>query len=86
MNKGRKIFRPLFSNMLIYNILSTLLSDKVSHHRFLLYRIRDTCCATCFDTLEEPSHVAAELTHNLHAFLVLEDLLRGVAVYHVPVL
>lgn len=63
-----------------------LLSDEVGHDRFLLDWVRDAGCAACFDAFEQPCHVAAKLSHNLHSLLVLEDLLRSVAVYHVPVL
>ena len=61
------------------------LSDEVGHYRFFLDGVRDAGGAACFDTFEEPCHVAAELSHHLHSFLVLAYLIWGVAVYHVPV-
>ena len=51
----------------------------------LLYRICDAGCASCLDAFEEPCHVAAEFAHHLHSFLILKNLLRRVAMDHVPV-
>ena len=40
----------------------------------------------CGNALEQPAHVVAQGTHDLQAFLVLQDFFGGVAVYGIPVL
>ena len=61
------------------------LSDEVGHDRLFLYRVLDACGAAGCDAFEQPCHVAAEFSHDLHSLLVLKDLLRGASVHHVPV-
>ena len=63
-----------------------ILSDEVSHHRFLLCRRLDTGSAASLDTTKHPSHVSAKLSHDLHSFLILTNLVRSIAMYHIPIL
>lgn len=62
------------------------LSDEVSHHRLLLCWRLDTGSAASLDTTKHPSHVSAKLSHDLHSFLILTNLVRSIAMYHIPIL
>ena len=62
------------------------LSDEVSHHRFLLCWRLNTGSAASLDTTKHPCHVSAKLSHDLHSFLILTNLVRSIAMYHIPIL
>lgn len=62
------------------------LADIIRLNRRLPLREGDSGFLSGLDAFDEPGHVVAEGTHGLEAFFVLSDLVRGVAVYHVPVL
>ena len=61
------------------------LADIIRLNRRLPLREGNSNLFSCFDTFDEPGHIVAEGTHGLETFLVLSDLIGGVAVYHVPV-
>ena len=61
------------------------LSDEVSHHRLLLCWRLDTGSTASLDTTKHPCHVSAKLSHDLHSFLILTDLVRSVSMNHIPI-
>ena len=64
----------------------TNLSDEVREDIALWRWEFDSGLFARFDTAEEPSHVSAHATHDLHPFQVLHDLVGVVAVDHIPIL
>lgn len=58
----------------------------ISRNLLLILRSFNSGLLTCLNALQEPCHIHSERTHRLHAFLILNDLLRRVAVNLIPVL
>lgn len=61
------------------------LSDVIGLDFFFLLGQSDTCIFACLDTLQQPSHIPPDGAHVLHAFQILLDLIRRIAMHLIPV-
>lgn len=61
------------------------LSDVIGLDFFFLLGQSDTCIFACLDTLQQPSHISPDGAHVLHAFQILLDLIRRIAMHLIPV-
>ena len=67
-------------------LLQNRLSDEVcGYTRFFLHRRRYTGRLSGFYTLQQPRHISAEIPHGLQTFRILPDLIRRIAVNHIPI-
>lgn len=59
--------------------------DKIGTYPRLFFGKRDMIFLSRLDAPKQPCHVFPEHAHDLHSLCITSDLLRGVAVRHIPI-